>query len=423
MSRKATTSPRWRCGAILSTLAPALATLLALALAGAPAHGARKPADGAVAGTVTDTDGEPLAGVEITLEAADGRRAAATTDKRGKFSLEVPAGEYVVSLDKDGYAPFSSPLAVEPGARQVITAQLLDAASGRRNAAADEYNAAVAAYEAGDKAAAKAGLLAAVEADPSLVEPRQLLADIYLDEGSWAEAAAAASAVLAARPEDRQMQIIAYEAQRHLDDPERLVALRRALADDPRLASKLAVHAFNEGVLADQGGDAATAAARYREALELDAGLAAAHFAMATLEFRAERFDQAAAALAGGLELEPASAQGRRLAFLIAEAQGGPEEAAAALEAYAEADAAGAVDILFGRAEVDFRNGDVEPARRALSRVVELQPEHAAAHHLLGLAWLTGDTARARTHLGRFLELAPEDPEAEAVREILASLE
>jgi hypothetical protein len=36
---------------------------------------------------------------------------------------------------------------------------------------------------------------------------------------------------------------------------------------------------------------------------------------------------------------------------------------------------------------------------------------------------LTGDTAIAKTHLRRFLELAPGDPEAAAVREILATLE
>ena len=389
-------------------------------VAGSPAHAARK---GTVTGTVTGSDDEPLAGVEITLEAADGTRAAATTDARGKFSVKVPAGEYVVALERAGYAPFESPLSVAAGGRQVITAELLDAATGRRSAAAQQYNAAAAALEAGDRAAAKAGFLAAVETDATLLEPRQVLADMYRDEGSWAEAAAAAEQVLAARPDDRQMQAIAYEAYRQLGDADKVTAMRRSLGADPALAPKLAVHAFNEGAIADGNGDAATAAARFREAIELDAGLAVAHFGLATLEFLAKRYDAAAAALAAGLTLEPASAPGRRLAYLVARARDDAREAAAAFDAYAEVDAAGAVEILFRRAEGDFRNGDVGPARRDLKRVVELQPDHAAAHHLLGLAWVTGDLALARTHLRRFLELAPEDPEAEVVREILASLD
>ncbi len=423
MARTARTNLRPRGRAMTPALAAVLAGLLAAALAGAPAQAARKAGDGAVAGTVTGTDGEPLDGVEITLVASDGTRATTTTDQRGKFSMTVPAGEYVVALDKEGYAPFSSPLSVTAGGRQVISAQLLDAAAGRRSAAAQQFNAAVAALKAGDAATARAGLLAAVEADPTLLEPRQVLADMYLDEGAWAEAADAASVVLAARPEDRQMLLIAYEAYRELEDTDRVLATRRALASDPEMAAKLAVHAFNEGATADGDGDAAAAEARFREALELDDGLAPAHFALATLEYRAARYEEAAAALARGLAIEPASAQGRRLAFLVAEKQGDPAAAAAAFDAYAEVDAAGAADILFQRAEVGFRNGDTEPARRDLSRVVELQPDHATAHHLLGLAWLTADTAIAKTHLRRFLELAPEDPEAAAVQEILASLE
>ena len=423
MSRRARTIPRPRRGAIHPTPPAVLAAVLAVVLAGAPALAARKAGDGAVAGTITSIDGEPLQGVEITLEAADGTRSTATTDKRGKFSMTVPAGEYVVALDRDGYAPFSSPLSVTAGGRQVISAQLLDAAAGRRSEAAQQYNAAVAALEAGDRAAARAGLLAALEADPALLEPRQVLADMYLDEGSWAEAAEAASMVLAARPEDRQMLLIAYEAYRELEDTDRVVATRRSLASDPGMAARLAVHAFNEGATADQDGDEVVAEARFREALELDDGLAAAHFALATLQYRAGRYEEASGALARGLAIEPASAQGRRLAFLVAEKRGDPAAAAVAFDAYAEVDTAGAVDILFQRAEVDFRNGDTEPARLELSRVVELQPDHAAAHHLLGLAWLTGDTAIAKTHLRRFLELAPGDPEAAAVREILATLE
>ena len=393
--------------------------LLALLAAAAPAA-ARK---GTVSGTVTDTADEPLAGVEVTLATGNEPAGVATTDKKGEFSLTVAAGEYRILLVKEGYASFEIPLNVAAGDRKKVGVQLLDAAEGRRSAAAEPFNAALSAYRSGDRKAAKEGLRAAIAADPTLVRAHRLLAEVYLDEGAWAEAAEAAEAVLGAEPGDRQARIIAYEAYRKLQNGERVIALRRALGADPELAPDLAKQAFNEGLLADQAGDAATAAARFSEARELDGGLAAAHFALAALDYRAGRYEAALATLAAGLEVEPRSAQGRRLAFAIHDARGDTAAAETAMAAYGEVDAAGAAVLLFERAEADFDGGDVTAARAGFARVLELQPDHAAAHRLLGLAWLTADAAAAKRHLERFLELSPDDPEAESAREILASLE
>ncbi|HEX9734537.1 MAG TPA: tetratricopeptide repeat protein [Thermoanaerobaculia bacterium] len=71
-----------------------------------------------------------------------------------------------------------------------------------------------------------------------------------------------------------------------------------------------------------------------------------------------------------------------------------------------------------------FDAGNAVAARSLLARVVELQPDNAAAHYKLGLCCVnTGDAVEAREHLRRFLELAPEDPEAASVEEMLAYLE
>ena len=408
---------RWCKGAAV------LATIVIALLGVSAGHAARKEARGTVSGAVTGPAGEVLAGVAITLVAADKPPSTATTDKRGKFSLTVAAGDYLMGLEKEGYAPFEASLSVEADGRQVVTVQLLDAAAGRRNAAVEAYNAGAAAFKAGDKAAAKASFLAAVEADPSLVEPHRPLADIYLDEGAWAEAAAAAETYLAARPDDRQAQLIAYEAYRKLGDRERVGEMRRTLAADPRLASKLAVQAYNEGAAADQRGDPETAAEKFREALDLDPGMAAARFALATAEYRRERWTEALAAVEEGLTHEPTNVQGLRLRYLIHDVLADHDAAGEAIEAYAEVDAAAAADLLFKRAELDFQDGETETARAALSKILEFEPDHASAHRILGLAYLTTDTTLAKKHLQRFLELAPDDPEAATVEEILGSLE
>jgi Tfp pilus assembly protein PilF len=397
-----------------------MAVLIAVLIA-SRGDAARK-ARGTVKGTITSTVDEPLAGVEITLETADGERATATTDKRGKFSITVAVGDYVLAMEGEGYVRFESPLSVEAGGQKVVSVQLLDVAEGRRNEAAQAFNAGADAFEAGDKAAARESFLAALAADPTLLEAHRVLATIYLDEGAWAEAAQAAETFLAAQPGERQVRLIAYEAYRQLGDPVRAGEMRRALAADPELASKLALHAFNEGAIADQEGDSETAAARFEEALELDARLAAAHFALATLEYRAKRFEEALAALQGGLALEPASPHGRRLGFIVHDARGDQEAAAKALDAYAEVDPARAAELLFKRAEVEFRNDETTAARTTLAKVLRIEPDHAGAHHILGLAYLKSDAEAAARHLRRFLELAPEDPESAAVKEILANL-
>jgi tetratricopeptide (TPR) repeat protein len=393
------------------------------ALAASAGHAERKGKLGTVRGTVSGPGGVALSGVAVKLVSADDSRAEATTDELGKFSLKVPAGEYVIGMEKEGFAPLEASLAVEAGGRHEVEVELVDAATGRRNEAIQAYNAAGDAFEAGDRAAAKAGFLAAAEADPSLPEPHRVLAEIYYGEGAWAEAAAAAERFLAARPGDRQGQLLAYNAYRKLGGRGRIDELRRTLGRDPELAAKLAKHAFNEGAIADQQEDAETAAARFGEALELDAGLTAAHFALATVDYRRERYTEALAGVEKGLALEPASAQGRRLLFLVQYALGDLEAAAEAIEAYAEVDTAGAAELLFKRADLDFRNGERDAARKALLRVIELEPGRARAHYMLGLVFLTTDTALAKKHLLRFVELAPEDAEAEGVEEILAALE
>ena len=404
--------------------APARTAGVALLLAALVAAGSAAAArSGTVSGAVTDIGGEPLAGVEVSLVSGDGVAASTMTDKRGRFSLSAAEGEYRIVFAKEGYATFEGPLSIEAGGRQRVGVELLDAAAGRRSEAAAAFNDGVAAYEAGDKAAAKERFRAAVAADPTLVRAYRVLADILLEEGAWADAAKAAESYLAVEPGDRQAQLLAYEAYRKLQDGDRLTSMRRELGADPVLAGKLALQAFNEGARADQAGDAETAAARFAEALELDPALAAAHFGLGALHYRGDRHEEAQTAVEAGLALEPASAQGRRLAYAVAAARGDAAAAAAAMRAYTEVDPDGAAALLFERAKGWFDGGDAAAARQGLARLLEIRTDHAGAHHLLGLASLTSDPAAARRHLERFLELAPEDPEAATVREILASLD
>jgi tetratricopeptide (TPR) repeat protein len=65
--------------------------------------------------------------------------------------------------------------------------------------------------------------------------------------------------------------------------------------------------------------------------------------------------------------------------------------------------------VIWERARAFLQNDDFEQAAIGLSRVVELQPENADAHHQLALAYRgLGRPAAARRHLERVVELQPE---------------
>ncbi|WP_117369139.1 carboxypeptidase regulatory-like domain-containing protein [Natrarchaeobaculum sulfurireducens] len=60
------------------------------------------PETGTLEGTVTDDDGDPLAGIDVDIV---GSSAATTTGDDGQFELETPAGEQSIHVEADGYEP------------------------------------------------------------------------------------------------------------------------------------------------------------------------------------------------------------------------------------------------------------------------------------------------------------------------------
>ena len=192
----------------------------------------QKPEIGILSGVVMNQAEETLEGVAVavSLEAA-GFKVEASTDKKGEFSIEVPAeGEYQMMLSKEGYATFENLVYMALGEQQSVQIKLLDEAAGKRSEAIKAYNSGAEAYEARDMAAARQHFLSAVAADPSLAEPFLVLADIYLVEGDHARAADAAEKFLALKPGDQKGQMLAYEAYQKLDNQPRMQELLEALA-------------------------------------------------------------------------------------------------------------------------------------------------------------------------------------------------
>jgi tetratricopeptide (TPR) repeat protein len=415
---------RRNAGRMPALPAKILTAVLALAVvAGTAAEAARKKKpnkdDSVFAGIVSNQGGDALAGVRISVTAASFDESA-TTDDKGEFEMTIPApaGEYRIHLAKAGYTDFETTFEFFAGEQKNITFTLIDEATGRKQEAINAYNAGADAFNAGDRPAGLAKFRRAIELDPELAEAHLALADIYLDDGDYEQAASHAETYLALKPGEEKARVIAHEAYRKLGNQAKVEEYRAVLAEGG-LASQLAIQVFNEGAKATQEGNWDRAIEKFNDALALDPDLTNAYAVLAQIFYSRESFDEALAAADKLLELEPENADGRRYRFLVYDARG-DAKAAAALEAWIAVDPERAADVLYQKADLDFRAGNTDAARRALLKVLELHPDLPRAHYTLGLVYASTDTAKAGEHLQKFIALAPDDPEVATAKEMLA---
>ncbi len=421
------TSRCHECRSMRRSFRPRLvALLLAVVLfSGATAVWAAKK-HGEIIGKVVDPSEMPIPGVLVTLTAPDRPdfKLVTTADRQGEFTLKVPkaTGSYAIHLEGMGYETFTATLALEAGDQQNVQFRLIGQAASRMRDAVLAYNAGALAFEAGDFEIAKKKFREAAELDSSLAEPHLGLTDILLREGDYQAAAVEVEKLLALAPEHAQGRRLAYEIYRRLGDDARAEEALTAMKGTD-MAGGLAVQTYNEGVAALQRGEEDQAIDRFLAALELNGELVEAHGALATLYYNQERYEEALAATDRLLEIDPDHVQGRRVRFLIWDARNDPLRSKEALEAYRQVDPAAAAEILYRRADLDYRAGDVASAKAALLQVLEMQPDMPRAHYTLGLCYASeSNSAKAKEHLQRFLDLAPGDSEASTAKEMLSYL-
>ncbi|RMH23597.1 MAG: tetratricopeptide repeat protein [Acidobacteria bacterium] len=376
-------------------------------------------------GVVQGLDEQPLAGAEVRLTGPDGEVVyAGRTDEEGSFEVWVDnaAGEYQLHLAKDGYAPFDTPLELTAGEGYNFTFKLLDDASARKNEAIRAFNEGNELYRKGDVAAAKERFLAARDADPGLAPPYLALADVYAGEEDWQQAKEMLERYRDLAGEDDRVLRLAFQIYNALGDKENERRVLERLRGTEH-ARPLAARIYNQGVALLQQGDHGAAAERFRAAADLDPTLAEPLVGLASIQYNAGDYGALAPTLDKLLQLAPDNVNGLRLKFLLYDALGETDKAWEAFEAYQAAEPDQAADLLYQRADMDFRAGQTAAAQRALLRILDLVPDHPRAHYTLGLVYAsTGDNAKAREHLSRFLELAPNDPEAPTAREMLPHL-
>lgn len=405
-------------------LSPVATFLLTLGLLFAPASAmwAKDKPDAELTGTVKSTAGEAVEGAKVEVLGADGAVVGETmTDRKGEFEIELLAGDYAARFTAEGLTPFEGVVSLEAGMKQELAVTLLDEATGRRNQAIDAYNAGAQAHRSQDFETALSKFQAAIEFDPELAPPFLALADVHLQRGDNAAAIAAIESFLELKPDDEQGKKLAFEAYRRSGDTAKAEELAAQLGSQD-MSKDLAVGIYNEGAVASQDGDYETALAKFKQSVELDPSLAQAHAGIAALLYNQEQLDGALEAAHRAIAIEPENRQALRIQFLVYDGRGDYEKGLPAWEAYRTLDEKGAIQLLYTRADMEFQAGEIDAARTALSKVLEVAPDYARAHYTMGLTFTGTDPVKAKEHLQKFIELAPDDPEVATAREILSYL-
>ena len=392
---------------------------------------------GRLVGLVEDPEGNPIEGVTVRATSAQvpGYDVVEVTDKKGVFKLDFEEIDrvYTYVFTKPGYVTLRvdqtwqkvgtarRTFVLTPGEEAVVGDAVLVTGSSE---AATAYNAGVAALEAGDFATAEARFAEAVKADPGVPQAWMALSLAALEQQHYDEAAEAAEKAIGLGSTDPMVLRARWQAYRQLGDEAKAAEAQADLERIGELAEE-AKRIYNEGVQLLKDGEKETAFARFKEALGADPNLQEAQFAVAMTGIEIGRNQEALDAAREILREDPNNADALRLRYNAALALNDPDLVADALVDLAPIEPAAAKQNLWLLAMTAYDANDMDAAERRFKNVLQVEPDKAQAHYLLGLIYLGRPDAQSETrqHLERFLELAPDDPDAAAARDILHYLD
>ena len=287
-----------------------LVAVALLLLVAAPALAQR----GAVRGKITDPDGNPVPGVQVSIVLLDGggRPVRIETNDNGEFlRAGLPVQMYRVSFELDGWEPLQAMVTVSNGGQSVINETLYPLPEGvLSQAQADRFN-----------EASQGARDAFVDGDfeTAVAETLELIA-LTPDSGSLYFNLAAAYEEM----EDYPAAITAYEKAYELDDSmlegitavadlygrqkqwdQALEAFDRSL----ELVEGNAVNLFNYAVFASNAGRMELADEFYAKSAAADPEFAPAFLQVGMAKARQEDRDGAIAAFERYLEIDPDGAQ------------------------------------------------------------------------------------------------------------------
>ena len=176
--------------------------------------------------------------------------------------------------------------------------------------------------------------------------------------------------------------------------------------------------AFNEGVVALQSGDMATAKDRFLAALEKNEKMLLVHSALAGVYLEEENYQAALDSTQKFLESEPDNPRGVRMLYEAHSALGNKKEAEAALKALSNLDQGGdTVAMIYNEGVAAIKVGDYAGARVKFLKALEIDPDLKEAVGAMAIIhFQDGDFQKAAAMAERHLELDPGNNKSLRVR-------
>jgi tetratricopeptide (TPR) repeat protein len=275
-------------------------------------------------GKVTDTAGNPLEGVTVTLTTPNLRlfKVNLKTDKKGEYGTIVNDATipYHVKFEKEGFVASESDKKIPVGDIGVVDAKLQSTAQAGKAAraaggvvapspteqAAVVFNEGVDLLTAGNKAAAEAKFLEAVGKNPDLPQGWQALAVLANEKKDWAKTLEYGQKALDLDPSLTQLYGTLANAATQSGDKKAAAEWEAKYAeanpDTPEMLYNRGVEAYNNKKVKD-------AEALLIKAVEAKPDFAIAHFWLGMASFNLNKKTAAREHLSKYLELDPNGAE------------------------------------------------------------------------------------------------------------------
>jgi tetratricopeptide (TPR) repeat protein len=270
-------------------------------------------------GKVTDTAGNPLEGVTVTLTTPNLRifKVTLKTDKKGEYGtiLNDATMPYHLRFEKEGFVPSESDKKIPVGDIGVVDAKLQSTSEAGQAAraagtagpspteqAALVFNEGVDLLTAGNKAAAEAKFLEAVGKNPDLPQGWQALAVLANEKKEWAKTLEYGQKALELDPSLTPLYGTMANAATQSGDKKAAAEWQAKYAeanpDTPEMLYNRGVEAYNSKKVKD-------AEALLLKAVEAKPDFAIAHFWLGMASFNLNKKSAAREHLEKYLELEP----------------------------------------------------------------------------------------------------------------------
>jgi tetratricopeptide (TPR) repeat protein len=266
-------------------------------------------AEGRLAGTISDENGQPIEGaaVTVTTQSLASLKLDLATDAQGSFSATVPntSWTYDLRVEKAGFGPtITQGKATASGnpALKVTLHPPLTPPTPRVDPGVLAYNEGVDLMQKGDKAGAEKKFLEAVAAKPDLASAWKVLSELAYERKDYAKALADGRKALESDPAQSDLYGILMDSAEKTGDAAAAADYRKkyreANADKPEVN-------YNAGVESYTAGDYAAAAGYFSKAVELKPDMASAHFWLGMSQYNLKKYAQSRASFQKYLDLAP----------------------------------------------------------------------------------------------------------------------